>query len=62
MDHCAAGCQDAALNEINTLFRQLPCELGFSPEAWRTITDVETLKKAGAFDVELMRAIQLMHA
>jgi hypothetical protein len=41
---------------------QLPYRLGFSPEAWQTITDVEILKKAGIYDVELMRTIQLMHA
>jgi hypothetical protein len=62
MDHYAAGAEDSDLNEIDTLFRQLPYQHGFSPESWRIITDVEILKKAGVYDVELMRTIQLMHS
>jgi hypothetical protein len=60
MDHYAAGCDDPELNKIDTLFRQLPYQHGFSRELWRDITDVEILKKAGVYDVELMRTIQLM--
>jgi hypothetical protein len=62
MDHYAVGGVDESLNEIDSLLRQLPYRIGFSPEAWQTITDVEILKKVGIFDVELMRTIQLMHA
>ena len=62
MDHYAVGGEDDLLNDIDTLLRQLPYQFGFSPEAWQTITDVEILKKAGIYDVELMRTIQLMHA
>jgi hypothetical protein len=62
MDHYAVGGQDDLLNDIDTLLRQLPYCLGFSPEAWQTITDVEILKKAGIYDIELMRTIQLMHS
>jgi hypothetical protein len=62
MDHYAAGCEDPTLNEIDTLFRQLPYRHGFSPDSWKVITDVEILKKAGVYDVELMRTIQLMHS
>jgi hypothetical protein len=59
IDHHAADCKDPVLNEIDALFRQLH---GFSPEAWRVITDVEMLKKAGVFDVESMRTTQQMHS
>jgi hypothetical protein len=62
MDHHAAGCEDPLLNEIDTLFRQLPYHHGFSPDSWQRITDVEILKKAGVYDVELMRTTQLMNA
>jgi hypothetical protein len=62
MDHYAVGGVDESLNGIDTLLRQLPYRICFSPEAWQTITDVEILKKAGIFDVELMCTIQLMHA
>ena len=62
MDHYAAGCDDPFLNEMDTLFRQLPYAHGFSPDSWQVITDVEILKKAGVYDVELMRTIQLMQS
>jgi hypothetical protein len=61
MDHYAVGGQDKLLKDINTLLRQLPYQFGFSPEAWQIIMDVEILKKAGIYEVELMRTIQLMH-
>jgi hypothetical protein len=62
MDHYAVGAEDPLLNKIDTLLRQLPYQFGFSPEAWQTITDIEILKKAEVYEVELMRTIQLMHA
>ena len=62
MEHYAAGCEDPVLNEIDTLFRQLPYQHGFSPDSWQRVTDVEILKKAGVYDVEKMRTIQLMEA
>ena len=37
-----------------------PLLVGFSPEAWQVITDVEILKKAGELWVAKMRLIQLM--
>ena len=55
MDHCAAGCDDPKINEIDTLLRALPCRHGFSPGSWQVLTDVEILKKPGVFDVEKMR-------
>ena len=62
MDHYAAGCSDPGMNEVDTLLRELPYKHGFSPDAWQVLTDVEILKKAGVFDVEKMRTIQLMHS
>jgi hypothetical protein len=61
-DHYVVRGEEELINEIDTLLRQLPYRLGFSPEAWQSITDVKILKKAGIYDVELMRTIQLMHA
>jgi hypothetical protein len=55
MDHYAVGCEDSVLNNADTLFRQLPYpQHGFSPDSWRILTDVEILKKAGVYDVELI--------
>ena len=54
MDHHAAGCEDPEINEIDTVFRQLPYHHGFSPVSWQKITDVEILKKSGVYDVKLM--------
>jgi hypothetical protein len=62
MGHYAVGGEDKLLNGIDTLLRQNPYQFGFSPEAWQTITDVEIFKKAGIYDMELMRTIQRMHA
>jgi hypothetical protein len=62
MDHYAAGCEDPALNEIDTLFRQLSYQQGLSPESWRIKTDIEILKKACVYGVKLMHTIQLMHS
>jgi hypothetical protein len=62
MDHYAVGATDTILNTIDTLLHQLPYRFGFSLEAWQQITDVEILKKAEVYDVELMQTIQLMHA
>ena len=60
--HFKAALEDEALTKVDLLIRQLPYRHGFSPESWRNITDVQILKKAGVFDVEKMRTIQLMHA
>jgi hypothetical protein len=62
LDHHGAGCEDPLLDETDTSFRQLPHHHGFSPDSWQRITDVEILKKAGVYDVELMRTTQLMNA
>ena len=58
--HYKAASQDAMLNSVDTLLRMVPLLVGFSPDAWQVITDVEILKKAGEFRVAKMRLIQLM--
>ena len=35
VDHCAAGCEDPEIDEIDTLFRQLPHQHDFSPGSWQ---------------------------
>ena len=58
--HHKAACLDSDLNNVDTLLRNVPFLVGFSPQAWRTITDVEILKKPNEFRVSKMRLIQLM--
>ena len=62
MAEVKAASQDNVLASIDTFMRNLPYTQGFSPKSWQLITDVEILKKAGVYDVEKMRTIQLMHA
>jgi hypothetical protein len=62
MAEVKAASQDSILAEIDTFMRNLPYTKGFAPRSWKLITDVEILKKAGVYDVEKMRTIQLMHA
>jgi hypothetical protein len=62
MAEVKAASQDITLAEIDTYMRTLPYTKGFSPQSWQLITDVKILKKAGVYDVEKMRTIQLMHA
>jgi hypothetical protein len=62
MAEVKAASQDVVLAAIDTHMRSLPYTKGFSPQSWQLITDVEILKKAGVYDVEKMRTIQLMHA
>ena len=56
----AAGNKDTCA--IDAFLRDAPLQLGFSPETWQQITDVEILKKAQVYDVDKMRLIQLMAA
>ena len=60
--HYKAGSYDDDINAIDTFLRNTPRKHGFSPLAWQSITDFTILKKAGVFDVEKMRIIQLMHS
>jgi hypothetical protein len=54
--------QDNILSGIDTFMRNIPYVKGFAPRSWKLNTDIEILKKAGVYDVEKMRTIQLMHA
>ena len=58
--HYKTASLDPDLNEIDTLLRLVPLLVSFSPAAWKIITDVEILKKAGDYRVAKMRLIQLM--
>ena len=58
--HYKTASMDDDLNEIDTMLRLVPLILGFTPEAWKFITDVEILKRAGEYKVAKMRLIQLM--
>ena len=58
--HHKANSTMEELNRFDAQLRTLPYKHGFSPEPWREITDVEILKKAGDYEVELMRTIQLL--
>jgi hypothetical protein len=60
-DHIAAT-YHSGMAEIDRLFRQIPYTVGFSPTSYQKITDFAILKKAGIYDVKLMRTIQLMVA
>jgi hypothetical protein len=60
-DHMAAT-HHKGMAEMDWLFRLLPYTVGFSPTSYQQITDFAILKKAGVYDVELMRTIQLMVA
>jgi hypothetical protein len=61
-DHISATYHSGLAEEIDRLFCQIPYKLGFSPKRYQQITDFEIVKRAGGFDVELMRTIQLMVA
>jgi hypothetical protein len=60
-DHIAATYQQE-MAEIDQFFCQIPYAVGFSPTSYQNITDFAILKKAGIYDAELMRTIQLMVA
>ena len=50
--HYKAVSQDEMLNSVDTSLQMIPLLVGFSPEAWQVITDVEILTKAGELRVE----------
>ena len=58
--HFKTASLDPDINEIDTLLRLVPLLVSFSPAAWKIITDVKILKKAGDYRVAKMRLIQLM--
>ena len=60
--HCKAAAQDKLLSDFDATMRNTPYANGFAPNLWRNITDVEILKKANVYDINLMRTIQLMNS
>jgi hypothetical protein len=60
--HYKAAIQDATLAEFDSKLRSLPYQHGFVPELWKSITDVEILKKAQVYDLNKMRTITIMNA
>ncbi len=60
--HYIVGAYHPAIAEVDAALRSAPYQLGFSPEDWHTITDLQILKKEQVYDVEKMRTIQLMNA
>jgi hypothetical protein len=45
---------------MDVQMRSLPLEVGFIPDKWKQITDVEISKKYGVYHVDKMCLIQLM--
>jgi hypothetical protein len=60
--HYKSACNQPELAKFDATLRSLPYQYGFSPTNWHSVTDVEILKKAGVYDIELMRTIQLFNA
>ena len=61
-NHYKAASKDPTLAAFDATLRNIPYANGFAPDIWKNITDVEILKKAGVYDIHLMRTIQLMNA
>jgi hypothetical protein len=55
------GVYHPVITEVDAVLHSAPLEVGFAPTCWPTMTNVELLKKASVFDIELMRTIQLMN-
>lgn len=60
--HYRSSIHDDNIVAIDALLRGLPLEMGFAPQLWCNITDIEILKKSNVYDVDQMRLIQLMDA
>ena len=58
--HYKSASADPTLNAANTLLRNVPLLVGFSPSSWQTITDVKILKKPNQYRVAKMQLIQLL--
>jgi hypothetical protein len=54
--------KDPLLADFDATIRNIPYAKGFAPNLWKNITDVEILKKAELYDINLMRTIQLMNS
>jgi hypothetical protein len=60
--HYKTALYDEGLCDLDLALRSMPIQVGFIPDLWKIITDVEILKKDNVFDVDKMRLIQLMMA
>ena len=58
-DHQAA-IQHPGMAKVDQLIREIPFSKGFAPEHGKDIEDFQILKKAGVWEVEKMRIIQMM--
>ena len=61
-NHYKAAAHDPMLADFDATMWNLPYAKGFAPQLWKNITDVEILKKAEVYDINLMRTIQLMNS
>ena len=61
-DHYKCATHNDTLSAVDLLLRTAPVEIGFVPQSWCSILDIEILKKYGVFDIDKMRLIQVMHA
>ena len=59
--HHKCCAHDLLLNDIDCMMRSAPLEFFFTPLKWCSIADLQILKSAQKFHVDLMRLIQLMH-
>jgi hypothetical protein len=60
--HYKSVLKDKYLVHMDMGLRSIPLEVDFIPDDWKTIIDVEILKKAGVLNVDKMRLIQLMRS
>jgi hypothetical protein len=57
--HYKFATQDPLLANFDATMRNIPYAMGFAPDLWKNITDIEILKKANVYDIHIMRTIQL---
>jgi hypothetical protein len=58
--HYKSVLQDRYLTGFDVRMLTIPLEVGFIPDEWKQITNVEILKKPGEYHIDKMRLIQLM--
>jgi hypothetical protein len=61
-NHYKEASQAPTLAAFDALLGNIPYVNGFAPKIWKNITEVKILKKAGVYDIHLMRTIQLMNS
>ncbi len=60
--HFKAACQRDINIMTHYIMAEIPFRTGYSPDRWRTTTNVMILKKAGLYDVQKLRTIVLYDA